>query len=426
MGKLFILLGIGLASVTLAGCQQKQEEPLCADRIEVFALPPVEKAGGLNLSSSEQESVAHGQEFALELLEHIAAGRPGESFAVSPLSLQMAFALLMNAAAGTTLEEIESVLSSPSGPESEDAINALYQRLLRDLPCLDPDHVTLRMNNLVVVNGEYRVAVPFREIAHSRYYAPVVNESFRNPAEILSLVNTWSAENTEGHIPEILDSLSPETLALLLNALYFKGEWSDGPMTPVDDLKFVREDGCKMVLPSAGRQGSFMYGEDKTKEWVELAYGSGAYVMDILLPKNGHGVSELLSEFGREGTALFSAGRRERVDVRIPEFETDSSLDLLQILSGLGLSEALSTHASYPYLVEESEGPFVSRVLQKVYFGCNRNGTEAASTTVILMKDSSSGETEDAVLFTADHPFVYLIREKETGIILFSGVFQGI
>ena len=144
MGKLFILLGIGLASVTLAGCQQKQEEPLCADRIEVFALPPVEKAGGLNLSSSEQESVAHGQEFALELLEHIAAGRPGESFAVSPLSLQMAFALLMNAAAGTTLEEIESVLSSPSGPESEDAINALYQRLLRDLPCLDPDHVTLR------------------------------------------------------------------------------------------------------------------------------------------------------------------------------------------------------------------------------------------------------------------------------------------
>lgn len=242
--------------------------------------------------------------------------------------------------------------------------------------------------------------------------------SFSNPNLVLERINSWCREHTYGRIDKILDSVNPADLAYLMNAIYFNARWSDVfDASATRSEKFTRRSGKSVTLKMMHKTRYYPYSEDELCQHVSIPYGNGRYQMDIYLPKRSVSLEAVINSSPAAGPAWPS----QEVILSIPRFETRSSMELLELLSGMGIP-------SFPY-----DGVFasemdleVSKVLQKAFIRVDETGSEAAAVTVISFMGTSAGYTPPPpVTFTADHSFLYTISETTSGMILFIGVYDG-
>ena len=363
--------------------------------------------------------------FALRLLPKL---YDGHSFVASPLSIQMALSMTADGALGQTLLEILETL----GFQTLDGMNTYSKTLIEQLPAVDLS-VKMQLANAAIVNETFPVNASFKEQIESSFYAPVVNMSFISPNKVRETVNEWCKNNTNGLIPAILnEDFGPESIAFLLNALYFKAPWTS-PYDPV--VQVVKNQPFKTDKKSIGRdylvsnETLGFYKGDNYRMVCRPLGEKGKYDIAILLPLEESGLNKLLEIIPNlEWRSLVNSCKPTDVFLKLPTFEIESFFNLEQQLRSMGMKIAFSDKAQFEKMFEDGIAGNISKVLHKARIILNDGGIEAASISaveIICTDDEPGNENNKPIEFFADHPFVYIISERSSGTILFSGVFNG-
>jgi serpin B len=238
------------------------------------------------------------------------------------------------------------------------------------------------------------------------------------------VINAWVETQTRDKIKDIVPPglPTPDTVLALANAVYLKAPWSS-PFAErsTEDGAFTTLGGKRVDVPFMLQAETFLYGETDAARLVELPYRSGELSMVVVLPKRTDGLPALerALDAGAFGAAL-AALKPARVRVALPKFSFTSGFDLSEVLPGMGMPDAFDRRRADFSGITTSERLFVGPVLHKVFVDVDEHGTEAAAATVVLMKRTSVA-VGDPIDFTADHPFLFAVRHRPTGCILFLG-----
>ncbi|OEL32362.1 Serpin-Z1 [Dichanthelium oligosanthes] len=371
--------------------------------------------------------------FSLRVLRHIASGDGSRAnLAVSPLSLHAALVLLGAGARGATLDQIVAFLG-PAGGHGHAAFAshvALHMLAAAD----SAGGPTVRFANGVWVDAALRLKDAYARVAVEHYRAEARSVPFKSRPEDARLqINQWIASTTAGRIKDLLPrgSIHEGTPAVLANALYFKGAW---------DRKFdasLTRDGV-FYLPTGGHaRVPFM--SSSRKQYIasrpgykvlRLPYARGrehrAFSMYVYLPEAHDGLPSLLQKLSSDPASLESSMTlMAEVPVRafgVPKFTMSYKTKAAAMLRDLGLTVPFdAVHADFSDMLESAPEPLVvSEVYHECFVEVNEEGTEAAAATAVVMRYGCARPPppED---FVADHPFMFLIQEDLSGVVVFAG-----
>lgn len=375
------------------------------------------------LTEQQQEFVNDNNAFTLNFLKTVnATDKSGKSFIYSPLSITYVLSMVNDAAEGTTQKELEQTLGFRKGGIKE--VNQFCKTLIDSLPMVDPQ-VQLHIANAIFVNKNSQLKSQFQKDMTDYYQAKAESLDFASDKS-LKRINGWCNDKTKGMIPKILDELEPATVSYLLNAIYFKANWTDEfkeAQTKSDTFNTAKG---PAMLPLMHQENKFSYMKNSTFSAVDLPYSNRQWSMTVLLPEKGKSVNDVINYLAQNGMSFLDETRSRKVDLKLPRFETESSTeDLIGTLKTMGIKRVFdSFFAEIPNMCESNV--YISMMLQKARIKVNESGSEAAAVTVAqMMKCTSVSRPEEPVKFYANHPFVYVIREKSTGVILFVGKFTG-
>ena len=367
----------------------------------------------ISLTSVEQQMASCGNDFAFSLYRE-AAGDKGQ--AISPLSVIYALGLLNNGAVGETQKQISDVL----GYGDTAAANLFCQKMLTASPAMDKlTKVTIA--NTIFMNKGYGLQADFLKTAAGYYDVQPTTRDFKD-GKTLDAINQWASDHTEKMIDKVLDadSFDPSAISYLLNAIYFKGAWSE----KFDKQATVEEpfDGGEKV-PMMHQQHTFDYTQTADCQALRLPYGNNAYRMTILLPSAGKTVGDVMKGMTAESWKKLQDGMpAQLVDVKLPRFETQSDIDMKEILTAMGITKAFTASADFSRFCNAPA--FISTMKHVVHIKVDEEGTEGAAVTNTGFV-SSAGNDVKAIDFHANRPFVYVISEQSTGVIFFIGTFAG-
>ncbi|MBR5689337.1 MAG: serpin family protein, partial [Prevotella sp.] len=337
---------------------------------------------------------------------------------LSPLSITYALGMLNNGATGRTQQEINEVLGF--GEAGADAINAFCRKMLTEAPKLDDTKVAI--GNTIFVNEGmgYRLQDAFVQTVNNYYDAQPQARNFTD-GKTMDVINQWASDHTNGMIKQILDadSFDPMAVSYLLNAIYFKGDWTN-EFDPESTTEEPFNGGDAVPMMNRLFYDDIGYAENDLYQAVNLPYGLGAYSMSIFLPKEGKTVADILENMTDEDWKNFSGNYS--VAVKLPRFETQTDQDLKEIMSNLGMPTAfIPTYADFPYFCNEQV--YISLMKQVAKIKVNEQGSEAAAVTIIGEKATSCKPNYAA--FHATRPFLYVITEQSTGVVFFIGQYMG-
>lgn len=431
IGFLASMLGAVLLSSSLCSCSNDDNEPAGTPVTPGGDTPPevVEETG----LTEELEAVYNQDinDFAFNALRTLAARNDGSSLVFSPVSAASVLAMLNDGAAGQTRQELLSVLGF--GQASTKALNEYFLKLLVTAPEADPT-TTLHLANAVFADKDCIFRQSFIEDMNQFYHAESAALDFASPAAV-EYINSWCERQTEGLIPVFLNALSPDFRSILLNAMYFRGKW----VTPfisksTSSRTFYLEDGTEkevdMMYNDKWEGNLNRYCETDSFQAVRMAYGQGSYAMTVILPKKDVAtVSDILGRLNAGSwQELGSRLKRpsELLSIGLPRFTittSDAAENLSGVLQSMGAATLFSSSAELPGILEGINLP-VSEIKQKAIIRVTEEGTEAAVVTgsLILIDDP---DEPVIIYFRADHPFVYVISDVNTGVVYFAGTYQG-
>lgn len=341
----------------------------------------------------------------------------GENLCYSPVSLYYALALAGTGAAGETQQEIYTVLGAADTETLSDRLQELYCALYRD-----EDRCKVYLANSVWMRDGVTFYDTFTDNAAEKFYAESYTMDF-DASGAGRAITDWVSDKTKGLLkPEI--ELSPETIAILLNALYFKANWSDEFQTKATAKDtFTLADGSTVQCDfmHATRDGTSVAAEGYT---MASLYFQGSCQMFFLLPDEGETIDGLLENRGLAALLDESAAEYLEVEWSVPKFTARSEMDLIPALESLGVRLAFSnTEADFSAMADVSQLPgkiaYISGVKQGTYFSIDEEGAEAAAYTE-LDADTSAAPPDETIVMDLNRPFLYGIRDYK-GAILFLG-----
>ncbi|MCK4857386.1 MAG: serpin family protein [candidate division Zixibacteria bacterium] len=370
------------------------------------------------LTNAEKVLVQSGNSFGLKLFQEIVNQEADSNIFISPLSVAMALGMTYNGARNETQQAMQEVLEL-KGMTLPD-VNESYRTLIDLLLNLDPK-VKFQIANSIWYRDGLPVYPDFIDLNRTYFDAEVTSLDFNDPAAVVT-INNWVDEKTNGKIDKIIDKIGPQMVMYLINAIYFKGDWTakfDTANTRLD--LFILSDGSPTNCQMMFQHGDFFYFRGDGFAALDLPYGDGKYSMTIFLPDSVSGVDALIAQFSEVNWEVwFSSFQETELDVFLPKFELEYELKLNDVLSALGMGIAFDEYAAdFSGIAPLTCGNlYISEVKHKTYVKVDEDGTEAAAVT-------SVGIAITGVLpqpqFRADHPFTFVIRENHSGTILFIG-----
>jgi serine protease inhibitor len=376
------------------------------------------------LSVAEELLIDAGNDFAFRFLAQVNEEEPGSSLFLSPLSASMALGMTLNGAAGGTFEEMRSTLGF--GTLSMEQINQGYRDLLDLLKGLDP-MVELGIGNSIWYRQGFEVRTDFLGRTRDFFDAEVRALNFSDPAAV-AIINGWVSDETRGKIKGIIEApIDPATVMFLINAIYFNGDWTyrfDRARTT--QAPFYGPHGAQAAVPLMEVAGTFPYAETEAYQAVDLPYGGQAFAMTVILPREGTPVDEVVAALDSSSwAALVQSFREGEGAVRLPRFRMEWEKVLNETLQAMGMVQAFEPGVADFRGISSPDGGnpglFVSLVKQKAFVDVDEEGTEAAAATVVVIDRVTSGGGRFD--FRADRPFLFFIRERLSGTILFAGLF---
>ena len=393
----------------VTGCSPKiQGEDLMKD-VEQDEKPVVQM--------SEVNSVAL-TDFAVRLFQ--TSAEEGKNTLISPLSVLSALAMTANGAKGETLSQMEAVLGM-----STDELNEYFSSYMKALP--QGDKYKLNLANSIWFRDDERFTVnnDFLQINADYFGADIYKVPFES--KTIKDVNNWVKEKTDGMIPEILDEIKKDDIMYLINALAFEAEWSN--IYTRDDVRhgtFTTEDGKK-------QEAEYMHGEehiylqdDHATGFIKY-YKEHKYAFVALLPNEGVSVEEYVKGLNGEYlNTLLTNGLNTSVVTTIPKFETESNIEMTDILCEMGMKDAFSPYADFSGLgTTTREYICIDRVLHKTFISVAEKGTKAGAATMVAVADGASAMMERKEVYL-DRPFVYMLIDCESNVPFFIGTMMSL
>jgi serpin B len=377
--------------------------------------PPAQLAGlPRDLSADEARVSGAANQFALNLFRRLNAAQAAENVFVSPLSVTFALGMAMNGANGATFNEMRSTLGF--GADDLAAINAGYRGLLSLESGLDPS-TTFQIANSVWYRQTLPVMPTFVDSMRQVFGADVKSAPF--DASTVAAVNSWVSQKTAGRIPTILEGISPYDVMFLINAIYFKGSWRDrfdpartvqAPFNAMGGAQQVRT----MYRPDG--VGKLRFRETTAATVGELSYGNGAFVMTIVMPQGD--VNAFVATLDTASWRALVTPMVERdFAVGLPKFTLEYKRELKDDLKALGMQTPfIPDSADFTRMSSVGRQLYIAFVQHKTFVDVNEEGTEAAAVTNVGI-----GLTSAPPCLCVDRPFLFAIRERFSGTILFLG-----
>lgn len=375
-------------------------------------LPPTK----IELTLKAAEVIAYSNDFGVELFTKTAQAE-NENMMLSPLSASVALTLLLNGSDGETYNQIRDMLGYP--PDFTNAeINEAYNSLVTQLLAAD-NKVQLSIANAIFYRQEFVVKNPFIEAMRNDFKAEVQSLDFSLPAAIAT-INKWASDNTNGKIPEVLDEIGADMVMFLMNALYFKGDWTNKfDKSKTTNRPFHLIDGSNIEVSTMihDELGAIPYYHGNFTA-LELPYGRRNFSMIIMLPENGldNFYEDFTPEAWRDMTsALDNATEWRNFMVSLPKFSFEYDTLLNDQLQAMGMLDAFDEALADLSGISDAN-ICVDFVKQNTFIDVNEEGTEAAAVTTIGIRETSMGP-----MFVVDKPFAFAIRERTTNTLLFIG-----
>jgi serpin B len=418
MNKKSLTLGIALAVAGLvvatgvltqlpSGCGQPSQ---------------VDDQGSIDLGV--QRIVNANNQFALELycLTTDDSANDDSNLFFSPYSISTALAMTYEGARGQTAAEIQSVFHFPEDAElRRNAISQIADEINKD----DKEY-KLSTANALWAQQDFAFNKGYLETVENYYGGLARNLDFKEDTEGSRLtINGWVEEQTNDKIKDLIPAgvLLPDTRLVLTNAIYFKGEWVkqfDKSATKDRDFKISRFNNVRVpMMRQSGHESTFNYAETEDLQILELPYSGDDISMLIILPKDD--LASIESSFTISQLFQWRESLKEqRVDIFIPRFKFETKTFMKKTLSEMGMPTAFSNQADFTGMEEEPKTDLkIDNVIHQAFVDVNEEGTEAAAATAVVFGTTSMGPR--IPMFMADHPFIFILQQKETGNILFMG-----
>jgi serpin B len=369
----------------------------------------------MEVSASEQtlrETLVKGNtDFAVQLYHKLGV-KEGNLF-FSPYSVSSAMGMTYSGARGNTAKEMAGVLHFDSGLiELHSAFKSLNKALT---VAVQKTGQKLNIANALVLTGG-SVSGDFKSILKDNYDAEIFNGG-------LDTINGWVKMKTEGKIGKILEELSPNSVCVLLNAIYFKGIWeSQFQKSSTYDAPFMVSANSKVNVPLMYQKSGYKLLNENNFKAISVPYKGNGLSMVILLPNAVDGVAslekQLTAQSLKEWIAKLDKGRVQEVKLYMPKFKLEAGYDLVSSFMNMGMKNAFSPAADFSGMGWPKGDLWISQIKHKAFVEVNEEGTEAAAATAVEMETKSI--RYDPV-FRADHPFLFIIRDNQSGTILFMG-----
>jgi len=382
------------------------------------AISAVNKKVARQLTKSEQSLVQSDNKFGLKLFQKVVEQEGEQNIFISPLSVSLALGMTYNGANGSTKEAMENTLEL-SGLTIQE-INESYKTLIELLTHLDPK-VTMTIANSIWYRQSFTFEPAFIDLNRAYFNAEVSALDFNDPNSV-GIINNWVDENTNGKITEIINSINPLDVMFLINAIYFKGTWTyefDQDLTE-DDL-FYLPNGSQVTCKMMEQKGDFQYFSNDDFEAADLPYGDEYFSMAIILPRPGKTVDDIIAQFTPDNWEEWMSGfDKQGLAVQMPKFKLQYKLSLVQALGALGMEIAFDPYQADFTRMYPPGDLYISEVMHKTFVEVNEEGTEAAAVTSVTIGTTSVGDPSIPV-FRVDRPFVFVIRDRHSGSIIFAG-----
>lgn len=400
------------------------------------------------LASSEEKEVdskgivSGNNEFAVSLYKELAAEEGSVFF--SPLSISSALAMTYAGAREETAEQMKAalhLLPEPSATHKEmsallkDLNNRKFKDWVREEKDgkVRPVRKEVKAFELLIANALWgQEGYPFKKEfieTNGKYYEAGLNlVDYKNKTEeARGEINKWVEDKTNGKIKNILPEgvLDEMTRLVLSNAIYFKAKWDEDfyEGATKNDV-FTLANGTEIKVPMMHQEESFRFAANEDLKAVELPYSGKEICMVVIVPHDSKKFTEFEKNLSREGLEKLLKGMSYgKVDLYMPKFKTGFECSVKKVMQKLGMQDAFVMGKADLTGVADVEGDplFISEILHKAYIDLNEKGTEAAAATVVVATGGAAPDRKKPEVIKADRPFVYLIRDRKTGSILFMG-----
>ena len=381
------------------------------------ATQTVQSAPTTQMSEQDFETADEANKFALKMFAQMHKEEKGnDNFCLSPLSASWALSMAANGAEGTTREQMYATLGFP-GNDAE-KINAYQQKIIKRLSALDPERVTVGIANSMWVNENFKIKKEFEKSNTAYYDATVKNIKF--DAAAVEAINDWCSQKTNGKITEIVKEIDPMTQLLLINALYFNGRWtSTFNKKRTKEEEFTKENGEKIKVQMMHQNDKMYYYEDENVQMVMKPFGEEKFHMLFILPREGVTMDKSVQLLAENFDTWYRESEKEEVNLSLPRYKAEYGKSLKSTLQSLGMSDAF-TPGKANFGALSKEGLCIGDVLQKTFVKVDEEGAEAAAVTSVALMAMAAGPPKPKNM-VINRPFIYIIRERETGNILFIG-----
>ena len=417
MNKVFLYVLMAALILGLAACAQPVAGEVIQSEKPRVTSPDV---SGADLATLVEGNSA----FAFNLYQALREG-DGNLF-YSPYSISLALAMTYAGAQGETAQQMADTLQFVL-PQNRlhPAFNDLDLELARrgeGAEGKDGEGFRLNIVNAIWGQKDYEFLSDFLDLLAENYGAGLRVLDFASaPEESRITINNWVSDQTEGRIEDLIPQglIDALTRLVLTNAIYFNAAWQypfEEDMT--EDGPFYLLDGGEVTVPMMRQTELLGYAEGDGYQAVELPYDGGELSMIILLPQTGQFDTFEDSLDAQQVDEIIGRLELRQVTLAMPKFEFESEFSLREPLSAMGMQIAFSGAADFSGMTGNRD-LFIAEVIHKAFVSVDEAGTEAAAATAVVMELTAVPETPVEV--TIDHPFIFLIRDIETGAVLFIG-----
>ncbi len=362
--------------------------------------------------------------FAIDFYKTVSSSKnqTDKNLFFSPASMYVAFSVLYEGADGNTAVQLQDVFGfEPDAAARYNATAHAMASLNRDDP-----YATLAIANALWLSDRIPVYESYQDIARQIYFAGIETVNFDKDGvkETVAKINGWASNNTNGKIKEVIfeRDVDNNTVMVINNAIYFKGTWV---------TQFHADDTAESEFWKNGTEsvyanfmnvggGTFDYAHSNGAQVLKMPYEGDRLSMLVILPEGRDTIGALEESLSVD---MIQQWRQElrpsEIVLHIPKFNMTTHYDLSTPLKALGITDVFSKSANLDGITDVPPNVWVSKATQDAFVNVNEEGTEAAAvTTIVVMRDSGPPPKP---YFIADHPFLFIIQDDESGAILFMG-----
>lgn len=404
----------------------------CGDEAAVFAQHQDTRQGDELPGADALRGAEVNNQLAVDLLIQLTSQKcepdakcGGGKALVAPASVSTALAMLATGAGGETADEMQQTLHFAKGAEGRAEMNRTMAAFSRTLTAASSDDATVLIANREWARLGLKIQDTYAETLKSSYDAGIEPLDFAGNADAARVaINGWIAEHTNGRIKEMLKpgAVVPQTALVATNAFFFKADWK----LPFDseqsfDGSFNLPGGEKQDARYMTQTATFYYEEVPGVQMLEMPYKGDRFVLDVVLPREV--TSSIIGPIQREKTAAlaFDELKPAKVKVTLPLFAAGATHHLVPALRQLGMSLPFAGEADFSGITGEG-GLSLGDVVHAPFLTLTEKGTEAGASTATIIYGTG---TQEPAEFTADRPFLYVLRDRETGAWLLAGIHEG-